>query len=142
LKKLPQMLSVIFLGAVLFMILRGQKVMHFERNPALFDSLITASHEGYTPLGWEMEPYKRFLPDHGVFGLIMDEPYEEAPLARQKVFHRAKNFLVPVILTYKPTEEFAIIHCANDEVARKRLEETGYQWFKKIGAGKGIVRKK
>lgn len=90
--------------------------------------------------GTHFSIFDPYLPSRENISLIMDLPYDRENTASEQ-FQAAQRHFAPRILTPFPIEKKAIIFCSNDELATKRMSETGYKWILAFGKGKGIAEK-
>ena len=128
---------------VLVVILSSFKPLSLKPNSFLLQSLFSGSDKGYIIPASELAPLKPYLPRNGFFSFIMDVPYNDNDehADYREFFWKAQNFVIPIILNRFPAETRAIVFCANDDIADRRLEETGYMWLHHVGNGKGIAVK-
>jgi hypothetical protein len=124
--------------AVLILLLQGFKPVELRQTTTMVESLLSGSHKAYTPLGAEIEPYRKILPQKGIIAFVMDGPLRGDKLVSEKE-HGFQNYLCPLILDTEARENAGMIYCSNDEIAEKRIAELGFRWLEKLGDGKGII---
>jgi len=137
-------LSWVFFAAVVMLILSSYAPIALKAHPLLWQSLWSAQNRGYVLPGSAMESFKPWLDAATTYTLILDDPYVEEARKGVKTKERIydfQNFLCPVLLNPKPVEQKAIVFCADDPTAKKRIEATGYRMIKSLGPGKGLAEK-
>ena len=140
-----QLVFILFLVYFTVAVLFGFAPLELKTHPLLLKSLLSGSDQGFIiPGANDLMSFKPYLSKNGFYSFIMDFPYDEHDEHAdfREFFWLAENYLVPIVLNRNPGETEAIVFCANDSVAEKRLNETGYEWTHKLGNGKGMAKRK
>ncbi len=90
--------------------------------------------------GIEFSAFKPLLPEREKVSFILDFPFNPYVPNIDKLYS-AQSYLVPRIISHQTEERAAIVFCSNDEIAKKRLDESGYRMIVPLGDGKGVAAK-
>jgi hypothetical protein len=142
--KLKRAIGLLFyVHLIVFILLNASHLTNLPKaNPAWRKGLLDGSNENYPVLGQPLMPFRIFFPrDARSVSLISDMPYQDESGMIKEFYRMGQGALCPLLVNFEPGEEFAIVITGNPEHAKKRLEETGYEWLRELGQGKGIARK-
>jgi hypothetical protein len=138
-RPIPCAFHVVLLGLTLL----NLEPIRLAPHPVLLRGLLEGKATMYLePGSTEAAVFKKILPKAGVFTLLTDRPYAQAPVKEQEFHHKLQNYLCPLLIHSEPVESRGILFCSQEAVAQKRLEETGYQIVMNLGNGKGLIEKK
>lgn len=59
----------------------------------------------------------------------------------EMLFYDAQNFLCPVLLNLEPFEEKLLVFCSREEIALRKMNETGHKPYRIFAGGKSLARK-
>ena len=148
LPSLDSIKGIRLLPCAFYLALFGLALLHLEPirltpHPALLQGLLAGKTTLYLePGAKEAGVFKKILPKAGIFTLLTDRPYAQAPVKEQEFHHKLQNYLCPLLINSEPVEARGILFCSQEAAAQKRLEETRYQIVMNLGNGKGLVEKK
>ena len=140
LRRILSLVRLVFPLAVLILIVRVYKPVKLEPHPVMMEGLLTGSNQGYVIPGSELAPFKVILPSEGTLTFLTDHPFKDV-VKEMEFYHRAQNYLCPLVLNPRPQETAGILYSQDDATAQKRLQETEYRMVARLAEGKGIIVK-
>ncbi len=108
-----------------------------KQPPAVWNALLRGNDPFIAP-GIEFSLFEPLLPKNEKVSFILDFPFNPYVPNIDKLYS-AQSYLVPRIISHQTKERAAIVFCSNNEIAQKRLEESGYRMLAPLGDGKGVA---
>ncbi|MBI4550214.1 MAG: hypothetical protein HY714_04755 [Candidatus Omnitrophica bacterium] len=133
--------SLVLYAALFIAAARSPDLLPRKISVPVIRSLLAGEDRSILPVGYEFEPYRRFLPARGRLGFIMDFPFHPYGKTITQLYS-AQTYFVPVVLNPNPGDPVALLYCSNRFIADQRLAETGYRLAAVLADGKGFAVKK
>jgi len=108
--------------------------------PPVVQKALLMGNDPFVAPGSEFHVFKALLPEREKVSFILDHPFNPYVPNIDKIYS-AQSFFTPRVISPETKERAAIVFCSNDEIAKKRLDESGYRMLVPLGDGKGVAAK-
>ncbi len=129
-----------FHAAAIYLAIVTLTPVTLKPHPRLAAELLSGRDGGYRLPGSQFKVLKPLLPKQGRFSLIYDRPCPTDTESKEFCYD-AQNYLAPLLINVESVEPAALVMCASQELADKRLLESGYEWTYQVRQGQGLARK-